>query len=87
MSSHDSFKASRNSPTRKKRIAIPQDFTVENHGSTSLLRPLNDSGRAWIAENIGEQNGYQPYYPTVIAEPRYLADILTGIQRDGLVAR
>jgi hypothetical protein len=44
MSSHNSFSASGNSPTRKKKTAIPQsDFRVEYHGSICLLCPPNDA--------------------------------------------
>jgi hypothetical protein len=73
--------------SQKNKSNVPQDFTVENHGSIFLLRPLNYSGREWIKENIGAENGYQPYFPTIVVEPRYLEDIIAGIKRDGLVAR
>jgi len=85
MSSHDSFAASGNSPTRKKKIKW--DFRVENHGCICLIVPLSATGRRWIVRNIGPYNGYQPYYPTVIIEPRFLGDILGGIRKFGLVAR
>lgn len=37
----------------KKKTKIPREFTVENHGSICSLRPLTDSGRAWVNKNIG----------------------------------
>jgi hypothetical protein len=81
MSSHsDSFAASGNSPTQP-------DFRVENHGSIFLLRPLTDSATLWVEEHIGQDNGFQPYWPTVVIEPRYVADIIDGIQNDGLAVR
>lgn len=77
MSSHsDSFAASGSSPT--------VDFLCENHGSIFLLRPLTPSATSWIEEHIGQDNGYQPYFPTVVVEHRYIADIVAGIQNDGL---
>ena len=77
MSSHnDSFIASGSSPT--------VDFLCENHGSIFLLRPLTSSATSWIEEHIGQDNGYQPYFPTVVVEHRYIADIVEGIQNDGL---
>jgi hypothetical protein len=85
MSSHDSFAASGNSPTRKKKTKC--DFRVEYHGAILLLVPLSDGGLRWIEVHIGADNGYQPYYPTVILEPRYLDGVITGIRREGLVAR
>jgi hypothetical protein len=74
---NDSFIASGNSPTQP-------DFVVENHGSIFLLRPLTPAAKAWVEEHIGD-NGYQPYYPTVVVEHRFIADIIHGAQADGLV--
>ena len=81
MSSHnDSFVASGNSPTESS-----PDFHVENHGSIFLLLPLTPAARIWTDEHIGPDNGFQPYYPTVVVEHRYISDIVDGIQNDGLV--
>lgn len=63
------------------------DFSLENYGSILLLRPLSDSGRAWVEEHIGRDNGFQPYWPTVVIEPRYVADVLEGINSDGMLVR
>ena len=77
MSSHDdSFVASGNSPTA--------DFELQNHGSIFLLNPQSTSARIWVDDHIGRDNGYQPHYPTVVIEHRYIADIVHGIQNDGL---
>ena len=84
MSSHsDSFVASGNSPTQSASKTSP-DFLIENHGSIFLLKPLTDSATSWIKEHIGQDNGYQGLWPSVIIEPRYIADIVAGIQDDGL---
>jgi len=86
MSSHnDSFVASGNSPTHSGKI--PPDFLVENHGSIFLIKPLTPSATSLIAEHIGQENGYQPHFPTVIVEHRYIADIVAGIQNDGLAVQ
>jgi hypothetical protein len=85
MSTHDSFAASGSSPTRKK--STKWDFRVEHHGSICLLVPLSGAGHAWVNKNIGADNGYQPYWPTVILEPRYLDGVIAGIRKHGLVAR
>ena len=77
MSSHNSFSVSSSSPTKKK---TKWDFRVEFHGAILLLVPLSDGGLRWIAKNISADNGYQPYYPTVIIEPRSLDDVLGGIR-------
>ena len=67
------------------RAAHAADVRVENHGSIVLLVPLTDNGREWIVENIGEGNGFQPYFPTVVAEPRYVQNIIDGMMAGGLV--
>jgi hypothetical protein len=86
MSSHnDSFVDSGSSPTHSGKIQ--PDFVVENHGSIFLLKPLTPSATSWIEEHIGQGNGYQPYFPTVVVEPRYIADIVEGIQNDGLAVQ
>ncbi|HEY6443974.1 MAG TPA: hypothetical protein VIY66_11615 [Candidatus Acidoferrales bacterium] len=78
-------------PATQSRNANPRasqsDFLVEGGGTVYLLRPLSDAGRAWIEEYIGQGNGYQPYWPTVVVEAPYIADIVRGIQRDGLAVR
>jgi hypothetical protein len=81
--SSDAFQTSGSSPTSTSKI--PPDFLVENHGSIFLLRPQNENAIAWVNDHIGKDNGYQPYYPTVVVEHRYISDIVEGIQNDGLV--
>jgi hypothetical protein len=63
------------------------DFVLENHGSIFLLRPLTESARIWVDENVGPDNGFQPNYPTVVIEHRYIADIVRGAIADGLEVR
>jgi hypothetical protein len=80
MSSHnDTFAASGSSPT--------VDFACENHGSIFLLRPLTPSATSWLEEHIGQDNGFQPYWPTCVIEHRYIWPILEGIQNDGLAVQ
>jgi hypothetical protein len=81
----DAFQSSGSSPTGSEQIQA--DFVVENYGSIFLLRPLSPSAISWIEEHIGKENGYQPYFPTVVIEHRYIADIVAGIQNDGLVVQ
>jgi hypothetical protein len=66
-------------------VAPFHDFKVENHGSIFLLRPDTEAAKSWVEEHIGEANGYQPYWPNVVIEPRYVGDIVNGITADGLV--
>ena len=60
------------------------DFTIQNEGSIFLLQPHSFAARAWVDKHIGQGNGYQPYWPTVLVEHRYVVDIVDGIQADGL---
>ncbi len=60
------------------------DFTIRNEGSIILLHPDTEPAIAWVEDNIGQANGYQPFWPTVLIEARYVRDILDGIQADGL---
>jgi hypothetical protein len=80
---NDPNKQSGSSPTRNN-VPPSADFFLENHGSIFLLRPQTVSARVWIDDHIGRDNGYQPYYPTVVVEHRYIADIVEGIRKDGL---
>ncbi len=85
MSSHnDSFVASGSSPTEREKATSPPDFFVENHGSIFLLRPQNEQAVAWADEHIGSENGFQPIWPTVVVEQRFIAAIVEGIRNDGL---
>lgn len=58
------------------------DFTVQNEGSIFLLHPLTPAANAWIEEHIPEDAQY--FGNAVVVEHRYIADIVGGIQRDGL---
>jgi hypothetical protein len=78
----DAFRTSGNSPTHSRKIQ--PDFVVENHGTIFLLKPVTPPAISWIEEHIGQDNGYQPYFPTVVVEHRYIADIVAGIQNDEL---
>jgi len=60
------------------------DVIVDNQGTIVLLRPQTDEAMAWIEENIGRGNGYQPYWPTVLVEHRFADGIIEGMVGDGL---
>ena len=62
------------------------DIEVRGAGqSVLLLVPFTKVAEAWFEEHIGQDNGFQPYWPTVTVEARYVGDILRGAQADGLV--
>jgi hypothetical protein len=62
---------------------VVADFFVQNEGSLFLLRPLTDAAREWIGEYIPE--GAQTWGDAIVIEHRYIADVVAGAQRDGLV--
>jgi len=62
------------------------DFTVQNHGSIFLLVPETDAARTWCDENLPDNRmtlGTTRGGPVVV-EHRFIADIVSGIQADGL---
>ncbi len=72
-------------PNKQSGTSPTSDFELQNHGSIFLLIPQTLSARVWIDDHIGRENGFQPHYPTVVVEHRYIADIVEGLVADGLV--
>jgi hypothetical protein len=72
----------------KRRAPMAKiDFTVNNHGGIVLIIPNTPAGIAWANENIGKDNGFQPYWPTMVFEPRYVDQVIDGIRGEGLTVR
>ncbi len=64
----------------------PEDFRVGGEGPmTSLFKvvPLTDEARAWVDDNVSEE-GFQPDWPVLYVEHRYLDDLIEGIEGAGL---
>jgi len=61
------------------------DFILRDEGSIVLLTPHTDAAHDWVNEHIGQDNGYQPMWPTVVIERRYAQDILEGVRAEGMV--
>lgn len=78
----NAFATSGTSPTE-----VGPDFICENHGSIFLLKPLTPSATSWLEEHIGQDNGFQPYWPMCVIEHRYVGAIIEGIQNDGLAVQ
>ena len=74
-------------PFKRRPVLAKQDFSVENHGSIVLLRPLTQAGIDYVNREIGSQNGFQPYWPTVVFEHRYIDAFIGQIRAAGLLAR
>ena len=58
------------------------DFRLTNHGTIFLLLPLNATAEDWLTEHISEDAQYLGN--AVAIEHRFVADITTGIEADGL---
>jgi hypothetical protein len=74
-------------PFKRRPPMAKPDFQVDNHGSIIMLRPLTQAGIDYVNENIGEGNGFQPYWPVVVFEPRYVSQFIHDIRQAGLLAR
>jgi hypothetical protein len=61
------------------------DFNLRDEGSIVLLIPLSPSAQEFVEERIGSDNGFQPYWPTVVIERRYAQDIIEGVIAEGMV--
>ncbi len=61
-----------------------KDFSIAGGGSIMLLTPQTTEAEQWVEDHIGQDNGFQPYWPTVTIEANYMQDIIDGIEADGL---
>jgi hypothetical protein len=73
----------------RKSLGLPpkttepaMDVQFENHGSIWLARPLTNAGLAWVEDNIPDDA--QWFARAIVVEPRYVGDIVEGMQADGL---
>jgi hypothetical protein len=62
------------------------DFTLSRTGSLAILTPLSAAGNAWACSRLYHAET-QFYAGGVVLEPRYVADIVEGIENDGLTVR
>ncbi|KKK96474.1 hypothetical protein LCGC14_2662380 [marine sediment metagenome] len=71
-----------------EQVTVPDrvvvDVSVVGHGSIVMLYPQTPQAVEWIDKHIGPDNSYQPQYPTIICEPRYVDDVVEGMLGDGL---
>jgi hypothetical protein len=74
-------------PFKRRAPMAKADFRVDNHGSLILLHPLTQAGLDYVNENIGSDNGFQPLWPVVVFEPRYISQFIHDIRLSGLLAR
>lgn len=59
------------------------DLQFGCHGTFITCEPMTESGQQWLDENVSQMNG--DFAGVIFIEPRYLADIVEGARRDGLI--
>lgn len=59
------------------------DFTVEDHGSVTIVQPLSSACREWLAEHTDGQW----WAGGLAVEPRYLDTLVTGLWEAGFTYR
>ena len=61
---------------------VKADFWLRNEGSIFILYPWTQSAKDWVNEHIPEDAQY--FGDGVVVEPRYVSNIIAGIEGDGL---
>jgi len=60
------------------------DVKISNHGTIGTVAPITKATRTWVEENLVLE-GWQWFANICFAvEPRYLDDLIAGMQADGL---
>lgn len=67
----------------KPDVSAGPDIRVCDHGSVILVTPVTDAASAWIEEHTASDAQF--FGPALVVEPRYLDDLVRGMQDDGLV--
>lgn len=62
---------------------MSSDFRLDNHGSIAILHPATKAAAQWIHEHIPDDAMRFGTHGVVI-EHRFVADIVEGVQSDGL---
>jgi len=62
--------------------AHPHDVELENHGSIWIIQPLTPAGNAWADAHL--PTDAIRWGGGIVAEPRYVPDIVDAMQADGL---
>jgi hypothetical protein len=58
------------------------DVEVENHGTIFLVRPLTETARDWLDENVSDDAQY--FGGALVVEHRYIEDLVEGMLGDDL---
>lgn len=60
------------------------DVVIVDSGSISIVEPRSERAKAWVNRKVSDE-GYQPAWPTLYVEARYLGPLLEAMREDGLV--
>jgi hypothetical protein len=60
-------------------------FTVEDHGSIVLVRPLTPDVTTWLQENTDDEA--QWFGAALVCEPRYVAPLVAELIEQGFAAQ
>lgn len=82
------YRLSSNFTTGEPEAQAPEvvDFTVDNHGTIYILNAETPAAQEWVEEHLPEDRMTWGPGGTVV-EHRFIADIVEGVRRDGLVVR
>ena len=58
-------------------------FSIENHGTIVLIRPLTDDVDEWLKEHTAGMW----FGNALVVEPRYVGDLVVGMVEEGFVAQ
>jgi hypothetical protein len=60
-------------------------FSIENHGSIVLIRPLTDDVSDWLDEHVDPDA--QWFGGALACEPRYVEPLVTALIEEGYAAQ
>ena len=59
------------------------DFSVANHGSICILTGISQECKDWIEQHVGNSETQTWGKRGIVIEPRYVQDIITGLESEG----
>lgn len=61
------------------------DVTLANHGSIVLVTPMTKAAKTWIDANVSDEA--QWFGKSLVVEPRYVWNLVKGMQDEGLTVK
>ena len=62
------------------------DIIANTRGkSIALLYPQTPDGHLWLSAHVDRENSYQPWWPVVLVESRYINNVIDGMIDSGLL--